>query len=356
MEFKTKTNGGRENSVRLTDVLNQNRLVHTSPGSEGLSLRIEKCQAEKRPFRMLYGETFDGKGNPLDSLKYYLFVSALSKAIKSSYQVDVESTILVADLGVYRNYPEEVQEYKKYAASREAFARKVKEVYKCSYDVRLMSEISDTPEFRQRFGRVSEISNLDAELMGMIRKSVPEDRLEAEAKRGYKYPFEEIATILGLDVKVGPPREQLYDDIANSMLPHFNVSPLLPIYLTPTYPVGTNFAAYTSSPATKQYGLTPYKVGSSGMTAHRIVLGVTSVQEAKRLIDETQISSSATKPNPVCDILVLADLARQHLEGEFVQKDVADTLELYYRNRIRSHQIKETAFTHLRDHVLNYFG
>ena len=351
-----KTVGGRENDARLRGVMQQRRLVQEGPKVEELDARVKLCQAEGRPFRMLYGETFDGKGNPMDSLKYYLFVSALSKAITASYDVKVESTVLVADLGVYRNYPDEVAEYKTYAASREAFARKVKQVYNCSYDVRLMSEMSDTPEFRARFERVREISGLNAELMGMIRDSVPADRLEAETKRGFQYPFEEIATILGLDVKVGPPREKLYDNAANRMPSYFNLSPLLPIYLTPTYPVGTNFDAYTSSPATKQYGLTPYKVGSSGMTMHRVVLGVTKGDEVKRLIEATQISSSLTKPNPICDILVLADLARQHLVGEFEQTEVGETLDQYYKNRVRSNQIKEAAFTHLRDHVLNYFG
>ncbi len=162
--------------------------------------------------------------------------------------------------------------------------------------------------------------------------------------------------ILGLDIKVGPPREKLYDGIANAMLSHFGVDSLMAFYLTQTYPVGTNYEAYTSSPQTKEYGLTPYKVGSSNMAPHRIVLGVTKPEEAKRLIDATQISSSLTKPNPICDILVIADLARQHLVREFVQTEAAETLDLYYKNRVRSHQIKEIAYTALRDHVLNYFG
>ncbi len=189
MSFKIAENN--KNGSKLDGIMQQRRLVQESPAPETLSARIKLCQEQRKPLKVLYGETFDGMGNPLDSLKYYLFVSALAKAIKHDFGIDVESTILVADLGVYRNYPEQVDEYKKYAASREAFARKVKQLYSCSYDVRLMSDLGSTPEFKQRFEKVREISNLNEELMGMIRRAFRETaskprRREASSTRSRK--------------------------------------------------------------------------------------------------------------------------------------------------------------------------
>ena len=97
---------GTDNSDNLSRLLAQNGLVYEAPKVGDLAARVDKCKAENRPLRMLYGETFDEQGNTLDSMKYYLFTSALAKEIKGRYGVEVEPVVLVADLvhtGTIRN-------------------------------------------------------------------------------------------------------------------------------------------------------------------------------------------------------------------------------------------------------------
>ncbi|MDE1848292.1 MAG: hypothetical protein KGH61_05100 [Candidatus Micrarchaeota archaeon] len=338
---------------RIDEVTSQKGLVSEAPASADILSRIKRAGEENRGFRILYGETFDDKGNPLDSLKYYLFVAGLAKSIEQNYDVVVEPIILVADAGVYRNYPEQAEQLRENAKSRLEFAKRAKEVYNCSYEVRLMSELAETDEFKERFERVSKVSMASQELMQMIERSVPEDRRDMERARGYIYSFEEIAVILGRDIKVGPPREKLYDSAANAMLAHFEVMPLMGVYLTQTYPLGMKYGEYMSSAAIKQYGLTPYKVGSSNLAPNRIVIGGTQTREQVReLITNSQITPSLTKPNPVLDVAIIAEAARQHIEGRFEKSDLH---EKYYSNKIKSHELKELAMSSLEENVLRRF-
>ena len=344
----------RVDEAIISNVLSQKLLVQEAPKSEDLVARIKKCDEEKRPLRMLYGETFDDKGNLLDSLKYYLFMSSLARGIENSCPIKVESTVLIADLGVYRNYPEQIEELKKCGKKRVEFANKVRGAYDCSYEVKLLSDIATTDSFKGRLDKVRELSGKNPALMGMLKNTVPEDRRETEKARGYTYAFEEVAAIMGLDIKVGPPREKLYDSTANSMLKHLKVDPIMPVYLTPTYPLGMKYGDYMSSGSIKQYGLTPYKVGSSNLGANRIVMGVTKPDEIKRLIEDTQISSSPSKPNPVLDLAIIADMAKQHLEKS--QSSTPDICNRYYNNKIPSIELKEITYELIKEYVLNRLG
>lgn len=338
----------------ISTVLSQKLLVQEAPKLEDLVARIRKCGEEKRPLRMLYGETFDDKGNLLDSLKYYLFMSTLAKSVESSCSIKVESTVLIADLGVYRNYPEQIEELKKCGKDRVKFANKVRSTYDCSYEVKLLSDVAATDGFKGRLDKIKELSSKNSILMGMLKNTVPEDRRETEKERGYTYAFEEVAAIMGLDVKVGPPREKLYDSAANSMLEHLKVDPLMPVYLAPTYPLGMKYGDYLSSGPIKQYGLTPYKVGSSNLGANRIIMGVTKPDEIKKLIEDTQISASESKPNPVLDLAIIADMAKQHLEKS--QSDMPDICNRYYNNKMQSKELKEITYERLKEYVLNRLG
>ncbi|VVB77257.1 Uncharacterised protein [uncultured archaeon] len=353
--IKMKTRNDESISAALDLTLTQKGLVYEAPTSRALLERAQARKEEGRSFKILYGETFDDKGNPLDSLKYYFFVSEFAKAMEKT-GVKVRPTILIADLGVYRNYPEQVSELRRYAESRKEFALKVKKVYGCSYEVRTMSEITNTSDFKDRFEEVRRVSTADPILMDMIEKSVPEDRLADERKRGYIYPFEEIATILGLDVKVGPPREKLYDGAANSMLGFFKEDAIMPIYLTQTYPLGLKFGDYLSSVSIKQYGLTPYKVGSSNLVQNRIVMGSTGPDQIRKLIDDTQITPSLSKPNPVLDVAVIAVQAKNHIEGSFGSDEIKGVYDRYYSQAMPSGELKRFAFENLDSYVLKYLG
>ncbi len=336
----------------LTSLLSQKGLVVAAPRIDVIEQRVEKCREDGRPFRILYGETFDEQGNTLDSVKYYLFTSKLAKLIGSKYEIAVEPTILVADLGVFRNYPDQIREMRGYAEDRQDFATNVRETYNGTFEVKLLSDIATTDEFMVRLEKVRDVSRSDDALMQMIIATVPPDRREESAKNGYIYSMEEIATILGIDIKVGPPREQLYDNATNSMLSHFGVDPLLPVYLTQTYPLGMPYSSYINLPIAK-YGLTPYKAGSSQLADSRIIIGRTAKEDVVRLINDTEIEPARSKPNPVLDILMTADLARQHMEGQF-DSDLANAVyKRYYDKKLDPADLKARTYSELERHILD---
>ena len=145
----------------LTMLLSQKGLVHSAPTIAELATRIEKCKQENRPLKILYGETFDEWGNTVDSMKYYFFTSLLVKELKSRYMVDIKPIILVADLGVYRNCPDQINELKKYADIRKEFIERIKNIYECDYEVEFLSKIATTSEFKDRFNKAVELGKTD---------------------------------------------------------------------------------------------------------------------------------------------------------------------------------------------------
>ena len=340
--------------MQLVDLLSQKRLVLEHSPVEIILDRVKKREDSSTPLTILYGETFDEKGHAIDSLKYYFFVSMLSKLLSKISRANIRPSILIADLGVYRNYPDEAEKLRKVAEERKQFAEKIKKVYNCFYEVSLMRDIASTSDFEQRLQKVKAVTRANPLILELIERSVPEDRLQMERKRGYIYSFEEVATILGLDIKIGPPRERLYDSIVNTnvFLRKFNVDPLLSIYLYPTYPLGLQYGTYLSSRPIQEFGLTPYKVGSGDMTANRIALGKTSSEKIRTLIENTQISQSPKKPNPVLDLAVIAELARQHLENNFRDITIADK---FYSQQLSIRDLKSTTFKNVEEYILRYF-
>jgi len=339
--------------MNLNELLSQGHLVHSYSSVEDIIKRINEKKTLGTPLTILYGETFDDKGHSIDSLKYYFFVSTLSKILKDIYESKTFPIVLIADLGVYRNYPNEIEIFKNLANERKLFAEKIKKIYNCDYEVRLMSEVVATNEFEDRLKKIKEISFSNPDILEMIEKTVPEDRLEMERKRGYVYSFEEITTILGFDLKIGPPREKFYDETANRLSKHFGLDTLLAIYLTPSYPLGLQYSDYLSSSSIKKFGLTPYKVGSGGMTKNRIALNKTTEEEVKELIDKTQISLSPNKPSPILDLIIIAQMAKQHLEETI--GDVETIPRNFYSNKIKINDLKELAYKDLKDYILKFF-
>jgi hypothetical protein len=131
------------------------------------------------------------------------------------------------------------------------------------------------------------------------------------------------------------------------------VDPLLAVYLYPSYPLGLPFGAYMSSASIKEYGLTPYKVGSGDMTANRIALGKTSKDEVRKLIEDTQVSQSPKKPNPVLDLAIIAEMAKQHLEGEFREIPLHDE---FYSQKLNIRTLKDNTVKNVDEYILKFFA
>ena len=330
--------------MNLKDFLSQKGLVKEY--SPDFISEINK----RNNLRIIYGETFDEEGHPIDCLKYYLFCNLLGKMLSNK---NVEVIILIADLGVYRNFPEKIDFYKELAKERKEFCSKVKKIYNCNFKIELMSDFVSTKNFKERFEKVKKIVFSNPDILELVKKTVPDDKLKEAEKNEYIYSIEEISTILDFDIKVGPPREKLYDNIANKFSKLFKNISLLSAYLYPTYPLGLPYGSYLSSYSIKEYGLTPYKVKSGNMTKNRISLGKTKNETVKDLIEKTQISFSQKKPNPILDIAIISELARQHLENDFKPIDLYDE---FYSQKTSINEFKRKTYENLENYILKYFG
>src|SRR6056297_2347169 len=92
--------------MSLEKLLNQKGLVRNSPSKEEI---IKRAESVNRPINIFYGETYDEEGNPLDSVKYYFFVSELAKRMNNEgYETNPE--ILIADVAACRNVKESLND------------------------------------------------------------------------------------------------------------------------------------------------------------------------------------------------------------------------------------------------------
>ena len=147
------------------------------------------------------------------------------------------------------------------------------------------------------------------------KKTILKNRITQEEEVGYQYTLEEVALIIGYDIKVGPPRETYYDQMARELGAKVCNNDFCGLYLKPTYPLGLNFDYFVTHPEIEEFGVTPYKAGSNKLQNNRIVLGTTSLDECKKLIDSSFVSSNLILPNPVLDIYLIAKMAGYLLKG-----------------------------------------
>jgi len=227
--------------MSLENLLTQKGLVLQSPNTEEV---LARAKSKKQPLKIFYGETYDNYGNTIDSMKYYFFVSELARTLKQE-GVEVDPIILVADTAACRNVsPDLERKYMRLGDERAEFVEKANEIYGLGLRVLRMSEYIHTKEFQDERERIMQICKSDPDLMVGVEKTVPESKIEEERKKGFMYSFDEITTIMDLDIKVGPPREDLYDNIARELARREGKAPLMSLFLTPTFPVGKNWAYF----------------------------------------------------------------------------------------------------------------
>lgn len=265
---------------------------------------------KKDRVKILYGETYDFLGITIDSLKYYLFVSLFPELGNS-----IESTILIADTASIIN-----------ASSGDTLAilaegkrrlgqiNEIIRAYHLPVRVQLMSELFKERPVQELIGRVQEIVSQSAEIQSMLQKTVLQNRIRQEDKTAYKYSAEAIATALLFDLKVGPPRELFYDEAAVLIAKELKRKSYASIYLTPTYPLGLDFAYFLSHPEIEEYGLTPYKAGSNKLQEQRIILGKTTLKRVQELIDTSFVPNHAGLPDPVGDLNTIVRLAKHFIK------------------------------------------
>ncbi|MBT3323594.1 hypothetical protein HN681_02710 [archaeon] len=307
---------------------------------------------KSQKIKIFYGETYDDKGNTIDSIKYYFFVANLAYCLKNM-GFNVEPIILIADTAACRNIPSKLKEkFIEIGKDRLNFVKKINEIYKTDLRIELMSDYNNTPEFKKNLDLIKEICNSNEELMKDIEKTVPPSKIEIEREKEFAYSFEEIATIIDLDIKVGPPREKLYDIVANKILTKLNKKELLTAYLTPTFPLGLDFDYFIAHEDIEEHGITAYKAASKRLQDNRILIGKTNLDSAKKLITDSFISKNQNLPNPILDIGIISEMAAQRLNGQIEAIKLHDQ---FYLENMDIDKFKEEVYNLLSKNILEQF-
>lgn len=278
-------------------------------------LLANKCLIQKadplvlnssKSIRIIYGETYDEYGLTIDSLKYYLFLALLHKTLEDM-GIKVESCVIIGDLHSVKN---KIVQNKDGLLS-EANVRldqinKIKSIFKLKFKPLLMSDLFKETGYLDRLEKITKKFNNSDQLKQIAKKTVLENRQAQEEKSGFSYTLEEVALIMDFNIKIGPPREIYFDQLAQKL-----GSNLQGIYLRPTYPLGMNFDFFINNPEIEEFGLTPYKAGSNKMQDHRIILDKTSEQEIRNLINLSFVPRNMFLANPLLDLACIVGMAYQ---------------------------------------------
>lgn len=336
--------------MNIERLLSTSGLVQQTPAPEQILDRVGIVAPQ--PIRLFYGETYDDKGHTIDSMKYYLFLSMLGDSLRQQ-GASVDPAILIADTAAGRNVgPQQQEYYMNLGEDRAQFVQRVNKIYQTGLRVIKMSEYIHSPEFLEERQRIMETCMADPELMALVERTVPESKVEIEREKGFLYSFDEITTIIDLDIKVGPPREDLYDDVARRIARERNQRELMSLFLTPTFPVGMNWAYFFRNEGIEDHGITAYKAGSKRLQRNRVVIERSNPDYIKDLINESFISTNPALPNPILDIGIICEMARRRLEGDDSPITLADD---FYSGAITEKQLKERVGKQVEEVILSQF-
>ncbi|MFC1790277.1 hypothetical protein ACFLZP_02220 [Patescibacteria group bacterium] len=285
-------------------------------GSLPTVAKILASLEKKNKIRLVYGETFDQYGLTIDSLKYYLFLGLLHRLLMDA-GLEVDSCLIVSDSHSYKHRPPSAQKkLQGELQGRLEKIRTIKRIYNLPFKVLLLSKILNQEGVRQQKSEVEKLVAKSISLQQAVVRAVPKKLLEAEEQTGFGYVIEAIAVTMAFDLKVGPPRERLYDRITRKVSQEMGRPPLLALYLKPTFPLGLDFDFFAAHPEIEQYGLTPYKASSGGLARQRLFLEKSSFKEASQLVEKSFASFNPDLPNPVLDLFTIAKMAQNQLRGE----------------------------------------
>jgi len=312
-----------KNNNQIKALLSNEGLIHSLYPS--IAEIMGKIKSGKK-LKVLYGETYDSFGLTIDSLKYYFFISLLHKLLEKA-GVKVSSSIIVGDIHSVQN--KLVKNKESLLADAPRRLRRLKAIvktYNLSFEPVLMSKAYQENEFKTKLKRIKPIFERSKKFKCMAEQTVLENRLTQERQLGFQYTVEEVALIMSYDLKIGPPRESHYDRIARLMGKKLKSGSLSGIYLKPTYPLGLNFDYFVRNPEIEEYGLTPYKAGSNQLQNNRVIIGKTTLDELRELINTSFVSTNSELPNPVLDLYLIAEMAKALLNGESFNSNYKEIL------------------------------
>jgi hypothetical protein len=336
--------------MRLEQFLDQKGLVEKSPSPK--KIRDRANNIKPKPIKLFYGETYDYIGNTIDSMKYYFFVSNLSNILK--YEgFETNPKILVADTAASRNVSSDLkQKYMSLGNYRFDFIKEFDKIYNTGLNIIKMSDYIYSDEFQKELNLVISYCKKKPEFMSLVEKTVPPNKVDIERKNDFMYSFDEITTIKNLDIKVGPPRENLYDNIARKITISKNEKTLMSLFLTPTFPLGKDWDYFFINEGIENYGITAYKGASKRLQNFRIIIGRTDTDYACDLINKSFISQDPSLPNPVLDIGIISEMAKQKLQN--ISQPIG-LYEQFYSKEISEKELKEKVCSDLNKYILSKF-
>jgi len=295
--------------------------------SEKLIVQKTLGDVDKLPtkIRVLYGETYDKYGITIDSLKYYLFLEYLARIIDNN----IECIVAEGDLHSVINPSVTEKNYLLQVGKERVgqIGRIFERLGIVHVNVNLMSESFGEKMIIDMVSKVSKLVKESTDLQNLLIPTVLKNRVAQERESGFRYAAEAIGLALNFDLKVGPPREENYDKVAQ-IIGKEVAEEYKAIYLRPSYPFTKDFSFYLTHPEVEEYGLTPYKAGSNKLQDQRIVIGVTSEEMIGDLIASAYVPQDIVYANP------LVDLASMVAMNEQIRQDKIDVFELGKRIKI----------------------
>ncbi len=336
--------------MNLERLLTTPKLVEQAPHADEVRKRAELVSPN--PIKLFYGETYDEKGNTIDSMKYYFFVANLADALRVD-GFTVDPAILIADSAACRNVGKDKQAHYMYLGNeRVKFVERVNEIYGTGLRIIKMSDFIDSEEFVRKREQIKAICAQDPELMEAVEKTVPESKLSIERGKDFLYSFDEITTIIDLDIKVGPPREDLYDNVARTITEHRDQKGLISLFLSPTFPIGVNWSYFFVNEGIENHGITAYKAASKGLARNRVIIGQSNPDDIKNLINNTFLSQDPALPNPILDIGIISEMARKRLEDDATQITLASD---FYEGKLTPDMLKGKVGQEVNEYILSMF-
>lgn len=269
---------------------------------------LERQSILNKTIKIIYGETYDQFGLTIDSLKFYLILHILHSLIGKNSTCD----LIIGDIASYRNKmsKEKKEEITKAIKNNISLIKKIIRNFGLNIHPQFMSIVFQKQEFDDKFKQITRLYTEDKSVRKIFERTVLENRLKQETKMNFLYAREEVALIVNYDLKVGPPREKFYDEIASKYSQNQNKT-FKGIYTNPTYPLGINFDFFITNPEIEKYGITPYKAGSNKLQINRIIMQNIDKKALHTIIENTFLPEESTLPNPLMDLYIIADLARR---------------------------------------------
>lgn len=297
---------------QLTSLLSEGLVVQKILGKK--KEMTDNLMGINGKIKVLYGETYDSYGITIDSLKYYLFLEYLVRLSGKS----IEAVVVEGDLHSVIN--PSVSEKTALLSEGKRRIGQIRDVFEkldiCQTKVVLMSELFLEKHVEKLVQKTTTLIRESEVLQNKLASTVLSNRVAQEKKSGFRYAAEAIGLALSFDLKVGPPREVNYDEVAQLVAREFGVEKYKAIYLRPSYPFTDDFSYYLTHPEIEKFGLTPYKAGSNKLQNQRIIIGQTSMSEIEKLVIDAYVPVAISDANPLVDMASIVIMSEQIRQNE----------------------------------------